>query len=80
MDIGNRIVGVRPLENYILEVEFQDKGRRLFDMKPYLNGDFFGELLDENYFNTVYLTDISIEWSNGQDMCPDVIFDESKPI
>jgi len=77
MDLCNKIIAVKPLDNYMLQVKFEGKGTRLFDMKPYIKGEFFGQLKDKDYFNSVYLTDISIEWANGQDMCPDVIYNNS---
>jgi hypothetical protein len=43
---------VKPLNNYLLKVEFSNGEIRKYDCKPYLNGDWFSEFLDINVFNT----------------------------
>jgi len=44
---------------------------------------FFGvfrELADARLFNSVRPFFGSIRWINGQDLCPDTLYEESKPI
>jgi len=75
----NRIkpIKVNPLDNYVLEIEFSNGEVRQFDCKPYLNGDWYGELLEISKFNSVRIAGNTIEWASGQDLCPDCIFDNS---
>jgi hypothetical protein len=75
----NRIkpIIVNPKEDYILEIEFSNKEIKYFDCKPYINGDWFSELKDEKYFKTVRISGKTIEWKNGQDICPDCLIDNS---
>ncbi|MBM2816506.1 MAG: hypothetical protein HW421_3268 [Ignavibacteria bacterium] len=68
---------VIPLENYHLEIEFSNGEKRKFNCLPYLNGEWFSELLDFNKFNTVRIAGNTIEWSTGQDICPDCLYDNS---
>jgi hypothetical protein len=68
---------VKPLDNYILEIEFSNGEFRKFDCTPYLNGDWFSELLDINKFNSVKVSGNTIEWMSGQDICPDCLYDNS---
>ena len=43
-------------------------------MKPLIRGDWFGKLKDMNVFNTVHIGGISVEWEEGQDVCPDDLY------
>ena len=75
----NRIkpIRVEALDNYQLEIHFSNGEKRKFDCLPYLNGDWFSELLDINKFNSVRISGSTIEWASGQDICPDCLYDNS---
>jgi hypothetical protein len=73
-----RAIEVTPLPNYILEVKFSNGEIRDFDVKPYIKGDWYGELKDLNVFNSVKVGGLSVEWIGGQDICPDDLYFYSK--
>ncbi len=75
-----RVKNVKALENHLLEIRFTDNSRRIFNMKPYLHFGVFEELQNMEYFSKVYKMGNSIAWPNGQDICPDTLFMESKPL
>jgi hypothetical protein len=47
-------------------------------MKPYLDKGIFKELRDISLFKTVRPFLGSIQWKNGQDLCPDTLYLDSK--
>ena len=53
---------------------------KAIDVKPLIKGDWFGELIDKNIFNTVHIAGLSVEWVNGQDVCPDDLYYSSIPL
>ena len=67
-------VAVKPLSDYRLEVEFDNGEVGLFDVKPYIKGPWFGELRDEALFKSVFVNGMTVEWENGQDICPDKLY------
>lgn len=69
-----KIISVKPLKNYILQIEFDTKEVRLFDVKPYLNFGIFTQLKNENYFKEVRTGFGSISWKNGQDFSPETLY------
>ncbi len=71
---------VKPLEGYKLFLTFKNGDQKIFDMNPYLQTGVFSELKDENIFESVRVAFDTIEWSNGADICPEVLFNESKPV
>ncbi len=75
-----RIKTVKPDSDYTLILTFANGEVKSFDMKPYLNKGVFQELKDLRLFNSVKPFLGSIQWKNGQDLCPDTLYLESKPI
>ena len=73
------IKDVKPIGNYKLILIFADNSIKLFDMKPYLVKGVFKELKDENLFKTVKVSFDSIEWSNGIDIDPETLYEDSVP-
>jgi len=71
---------VRPLPDFRLYVEIQDGQKGVFDMKPYLNKGVFKELNDVHYFNQVSILMGAVTWPHEQDISPETILAEIKPI
>lgn len=71
-------INVKPLENYLLSVVFDNGENKVFDVKPLITGDWFGELKSKSIFNTVKVSGNTVEWINGQDICPDDLYYLSK--
>lgn len=72
-------VSVYPEHDYTLLVTFDNGEVRLFDVKPYLQGSWYEQLKDYSIFNSVHVAGLSIEWSGGQDICPDDLYYNSIP-
>lgn len=68
------VVHVEPRENYMLYLEFDNGEKKIFDVKPYIHGDFYGQLENEGYFRTVKANGFSVEWARKQDLCPDELY------
>lgn len=73
-----RIKDVKPNSDYTLTLTFTNDEVKVFDMKPYLDKGIFRELKDFSLFNSVKPFLGSIQWKNGQDLCPDTLYLESK--
>jgi hypothetical protein len=72
-----RIKDVKPLSNYNLLLIFTNGEEKMFDVKPYLDKGIFKELKDISLFNSVKPFLGSIQWKNGQDFCPDTLYEDS---
>ena len=72
-----KAIDVKVLNNYELEIIFDNKEKRKFDVKPYFKFKQFQELKDKNIFETVKIAGLSIEWKNGADICPDELYNNS---
>jgi hypothetical protein len=71
---------VRPLNDYRIEVEFENGERRLFDMKPYLQRGVFVRLQNRAAFQAARVVAGSVEWPGEVDLSYDTLYLESRPI
>jgi len=73
----DRVISVKPLENYMLEIEFADGLRKVIDIRPFIGKGISVALKDEEYFRQVKLEDGGgIAWDNGYDFCPNFLRDD----
>ena len=78
--INPRVISVVPGSNYTLTLIFSNHEVRTFDMINYLEIETFQDLKDVEYFNKVKVVLGSIQWPDGQDLCPDTLYLGSIPI
>ena len=72
-----KLIEVRPLLNYKLFLIYETNEQKIFDVLPYISGEWFGKLKDEQYFNTVHLCGNTVAWRDGQDIAPHELYDHS---
>lgn len=68
---------VSALENYKLLIEFENGEKKLFDVTPYLFGDWFGALRNEEEFRSVRISNRHVTWRGGQDIAPHELYENS---
>lgn len=73
-------ISVKPLDHYMLQLEFSNGEVRCFDVKPYLELPFFAPLKDAAVFRQVFVNGITVEWCNGRDIAPHELYDGSVPV
>lgn len=71
---------VKPLDNFKLLLTFVNDEEKIFDVSSYLDHGLFAELRNESMFRSVHVCFDSIEWANGVDICPEVLYEESVPV
>lgn len=74
------VKAVRALEDYELEVSFDNGESRRFDVKPYLDRGIFVRLRDQEAFRAIRVVAGSVEWANGLDLSYDTLYVEGQPI
>lgn len=74
------IKDVKPQDDYLLLLTFENGEKRQFDMKPYLDLGIFRELKDLKLFNTVRTSFDTIEWANEADLDPEFLYTKSSKI
>jgi len=74
------IIAARALDDYELEVSFENGECRRFDVKPYLDRGIFVRLRNMAVFRAVRVVAGSVEWPSGLDLSYDTLYLEGQPI
>ena len=76
-----KLVNVDSTSDYKLKLCYESGERKIFDVTPYISGEWYCQLKDINYFKTVRVVSggIGIEWPNGQDIAPHELYELSVP-
>ena len=65
------VKAVKPQDDYVLLLTFENDEQRLFDMKPYLDfGPVFRALREPSLFNSVRISFDTVAWANEADLDP----------
>ena len=73
-----KVINVKVLEDYKLELTFDNNVVKIKDMKPYLNSGVFKILNKQEVFNSVKISFGTISWNEDIDMCADYLYETSK--
>jgi len=68
------------LDDYRLDLVFENGERRIFDVKPYFQRGIFSRLQNKAIFQAVRVVTGSVEWPGGFDLSYDSLYIESQPI
>ncbi len=73
-----RVINVKALSGFLLEITFNNEEIRYYDCKPLLDFGVFRELNDEFYFRRAYVLNGTVAWPHEQDICPDTLYMDSQ--
>jgi hypothetical protein len=71
---------VTVIDNYQLELDFENGESRIFDVKPYISRGIFSRLRNPVLFGAARVVSGSIEWPSGLDLSYDTLYIESNPV
>ena len=69
-----KINSINYLNNYKIEVQFENNEIKICDITEFLNKGSFVDLKDLDIFKNIKNTGFSIEWSNGLDLSSDTLY------
>ena len=71
---------VKAIDDYHLELVFENGETRIFDIKPFLQRGVFARLANPALFRTASVVAGSVEWQGELDLSYDTLYLESQPI
>lgn len=75
-----RVTKATPLEAFDMLLEFEDGSQKQIDLEPFLQGPIFEPVRqDPGLFRQVTIQGGTINWPNGADIDPDVLYYDLKP-
>ncbi len=75
-----KVIKVKVLQDYKLELTFDNNVVKIKDMKPHLNSGVFKALKKPEIFNSVKTSYGAISWNGDIDMCADYLYETSEEI
>jgi hypothetical protein len=73
-------VFVKPLDCHRLFLRFSNQEERIFDVSPYLEHKYFAALNNPVIFRTAKTNGLTVEWMGDIDICPDELYENSRPV
>jgi hypothetical protein len=75
------IKAIETLSDSRLKLTYETGETRVFDVSPYIKGEWYGKLRDDLYFQKITIAHggWGIEWPDGQDIAPHELYDLSVP-
>lgn len=73
------VKNVNALDDYQLELEFENGEQRIFNLTPYLSRGIFVRLQNRALFQAARVVAGSVEWPGGLDLSYDTLYLESQP-
>ena len=81
MELTPDIVEVKALEQYKIYLKFSNGEEKIYDMKETIEKiGYFNKLKNRKYFENVKTRGDTVEWENGEDVAPENLYYESRPI
>lgn len=75
------IIEVEAKDDYTLIIVFDTKEKKVFDMNNLIkNSKVYYRLKDKEYFKKIKPRGDTVEWENGEDVCPEKLYYESVKI
>ena len=72
-----KLIKVKALPDYFLDLEYDNNERRIYDFKPNIKHSFYKDLQNLTLFGNVFINDGALEWVTGQDFCPHTLYEKS---
>lgn len=77
----DKILSVRPLPDYRLELVFSDGVKGIVSLKNELHGRIYEPLQDPELFAQAYVDEFgALAWPNGADYAPDALYIKIAPM
>lgn len=75
--IPPRIKEVEALDDFKLKIIYVNGEKKLYDMKKNLQYDFYKKLNNIAYFKMAKSVETTIEWTDGEDIDPNELYNNS---
>ena len=75
-----RPIEVRALKNFFIYIKFSNHEEKIYDMKKNFKYPFYKKIQDIDNFKRIKISGINIEWDSGEDIAPENLYNDSKPL
>ena len=76
--ITPRIIEAKVLDKYYIYLKFKTGEEKVYDMTSCIEEiEYYKNLKNRNYFKNVKPRGCTVEWENGEDVCPENLYYDS---
>jgi hypothetical protein len=76
-----RAVDVKPMNNYLLLIKFDNGEEKIYNCFPLLQDKLFSKISDKEFFKTVHIDDMGLVcWDDSTDINPYDLYECSESI
>ena len=76
--ITPRIIEVKALRDYYIYLKFKTGEEKVYNMKDCIDEiEYYNKLKIRKYFENVKPRGCTVEWENGEDVCPENLYYDS---
>ena len=68
------VTDAKYVEDYKIAVTFNNGLQKIVDLEGHLSGGIFESLKKKDNFKNFFVSDWTIEWSNGADLAPEFLY------
>ena len=80
MRITPKLLEIKPLEEYNIYLLYETGEEKVYNMQELIKeGKFYKNLEDKEKFDKMKIVDITIEWEDGEDIAPEILYNDSIP-
>lgn len=81
MYIMPKILKAKALEDYYIYLYYENGEEKVYNMERLiLEHKFYKNLKDKQKFKKFKLIDMTIEWEDGEDIAPEILYNDSIPL
>ncbi len=78
MYITPKIIKANALENYKIELLYETGEQKIYNMQGLINTcKFYEKLKDVKKFRKIKIVGLSIQWEDGEDIAPELLYNDS---
>lgn len=78
MYITPRVIEVKALEKYYIYLKFKTGEEKVYNMKDCIDEiNYYKKLKERKYFENVRPRGCTVEWEDGEDVCPENLYYDS---
>jgi hypothetical protein len=76
-----RAVDVKPMNNYLLLIRFDNGEEKVFNCFPLIKDSLFARLAEKSYFDTVHIDEMGLVcWDESTDINPYELYEKSESV
>lgn len=74
------VIAAHYLEDYKIQLTFDNGVQKVADCSKWLKGEIFIPLQDKEYFKRFFVDGCTVSWPNGADITPETLYEESETV